>query len=431
MRRIKWGEADAGALLDALPFAGETIFMDAEEKVAPILDDVRSHGDAALCRYTKIYDFIDLAPERIAVPEDEIREALEAQSPEVMEALRLAAGRIRAFHEACLPQAIESTPAPGERFALRPIPLRRAGLYVPGGRGAYPSSVLMSAIPAAVAGVEEVIICTPPDREGNIAASVLAAASLTGVRRIFRAGGAQAIAAMAYGTETIGKVDKIVGPGNIFVAAAKRLVRDVADVDKDAGPSEVVVIIDDPARAEWAAADMIAQAEHDPAAMAVGVAIGKEAADMLDQEIEKQTAEAPRREVIKESLKGQGAIVEAANLEEAIEVAERLAPEHLELLIERPEEAAAKVRNAGAVFLGPWSPASFGDYLAGPNHILPTGGAARFASPLGVLDFIKWTSEVSLGKEAAARLSEPAARLADLEGFPAHARSLRLRGGKG
>ncbi|MEE8246716.1 MAG: histidinol dehydrogenase, partial [Alphaproteobacteria bacterium] len=336
--------------------------MDAEEKVAPILDDVRNYGDTALCRYTKIYDFVELAPERIAVPEEEIREALDAQPPEVIDALKLAAGRIRAFHEACLPKVIETAPAPGERLALRPIPLRRAGLYVPGGRGAYPSTVLMSAIPAAVAGVEEIVICSPPDGEGNIAPSVLAAASLTGVKRIFRAGGAQAIAAMAYGTATIEKVDKIVGPGNIFVAAAKRLVRDVADVDKDAGPSEVVVILDDPARAEWAAADMIAQAEHDPSAMAVGVAIGKEAADMLDREIERQTAEAARREVVEESLKGQGAIVEAATLEEAIEAAERLAPEHLELLIERPGEAAAKIRNAGAIFLGPWSPASFGDY---------------------------------------------------------------------
>lgn len=429
MKRIRWGDVNAAAELDALPFAGETMFKSAEERVRPILDNVRQHGDTALREYTKTFDFVDLSPEKVPVPEREMQEALESLTPDVRDALSLAADRIRAFHEACLPEIIEFAPMPGERFALRPIPLKRVGLYVPGGRAAYPSTVLMSAIPAKAAGVEEIVMCSPPNREGEIARSVLAAAALTGVKHVFRAGGAQAIAAMAYGTPTIAKVDKIVGPGNIFVAAAKRLVRDVADVDKDAGPSEVVVVLDDPGRAEWAAADLLAQAEHDPTAMAVGVAVGPEVADRLEAEVERQVATATRREIISDALKSQGAIVEVATREEALEVAERLAPEHLELMVERPGEAAAGIRNAGAILCGPWSAAPFGDYLAGPNHILPTGGAARFASPLGVLDFFKWSSVTELGPEAAARLTGPAAALADLEGFPAHARSLRLRSG--
>ncbi|MDP6366703.1 MAG: histidinol dehydrogenase [Nitrospinota bacterium] len=430
MRRIRWGDADAAASLEALPFAGETIFMGAEEKVAPILDGVRNHGDLALVQYTKTFDDVVISPDRIPVPEATLKEALGALPAEAREALELAAGRIRDFHEACLPQKTETRPAPGERFALRPIPLRRVGFYIPGGRGAYPSSVLMSAVPARVAGVEEIVMCSPPAGEdGEIASVVLAAAALAGVDRVFRVGGAQAIAAMAYGTESIGKVDKIVGPGNIFVAAAKRLVRDVADVDKDAGPSEVVVILDSPAHAEWAAADLIAQAEHDPSAMAAAVAIGGEAAGAVDESVARQVESAHRREVIEEALKGQGAIVEVSSCDEALEVAERLAPEHLELMIERPGEFAARVRSAGAILLGPWSGAPFGDYIAGPNHILPTGKAARFASPLGVLDFLKWSSEVELDSGAAARLAGPAARLAELEGFPAHARALRMRAG--
>lgn len=427
MRRIQWGEENAMSDLDKLPFAGEKVFKSAEEKVSPILDNVRHHGDIALKEYTKKFDFVDLDAEDISVPEREIQGALESLTSDVRDALLLAEERIRAFHEACLPKEIEFVPAPGERFILRPIQLERVGLYVPGGRAAYPSTVLMSAIPAKAAGVKEIIMCSPPNRKGAIARSVLAAAALSGVTRIFRVGGAQAIGAMAYGTITIAKVDKIVGPGNIFVSAAKRLVRNVTEVDKDAGPSEVVVVLDDSRHAEWAAADLLAQAEHDPAAMAVGVAVGTKVADQLEAEVERQVATALRREVISDALKDQGAIVEVATREEALAVADRLAPEHLELMVEHPGEAAAGIRNAGAILCGPWSAAPFGDYLAGPNHVLPTGKTARFASPLGVFDFLKWSSITELGPEAASRLAGPAAALADLEGFPAHARSLRLR----
>ncbi|MEK6710824.1 MAG: histidinol dehydrogenase, partial [Nitrospinota bacterium] len=295
------------------------------------------------------------------------------------------------------------------------------------GRAAYPSTVLMTALPARAAGVDEVILCTPSGKDGNLSGGVLAAALLAGVDRVFRAGGAQAIAAMAYGTATIPKVDKIAGPGNVYVSAAKRLVRGEVEVDKDAGPSEVVVLLDEPRWAAWAAADLLAQAEHDPGAMAVGVAVGRACADALAAEAEAQLASAQRREVIAQALARRGAIVEARTREEALEVAESLAPEHLEIFWENAEEWGLKVRNAGAVFCGPWSPVPLGDYIAGPNHVLPTGGSARWASPLGVLDFMKWSSQVALSPEAAARLAGPASVLADLEGLPAHARALRLR----
>ncbi|MEE9276774.1 MAG: histidinol dehydrogenase [bacterium] len=427
MKRIRLGEEGADAALDALAGSAEGALREAEEVARPIVEGVRDGGDAALLRYTKEFDGAALAAGEIEVPRAEWERAAETLPAEAREALALAAGRIRAFHEACLPRTIEFAPAPEERLSLAPIPLSRVGLYAPGGRAVYPSTVLMSAVPARAAGVEEIVLCTPPSAGGEAPPAVLAAAALAGVDRVFRAGGAQAVAAMAYGTETVPRVDKIVGPGNVYVSAAKRLVRGAVEVDKDAGPSEVVVILDDPARAEWAAADLLAQAEHDPGAMAVGVGIGPEAADALAAEIEAQSARAPRREVIERALAGRGAVLEARDREEALAAAERLAPEHLELLIERAGEAAGRIRNAGAIFCGPWSPAPMGDYIAGPNHVLPTGGAARYASPLGVHDFLKWTSRIELGPGAAARLAGPAAALADLEGLPAHARALRLR----
>ncbi len=355
--------------------------------------------------------------------------ALEALPPEALDALRLAEGRIRAFHQAQAPRSVTMEEAPGERLSLRPTPLARVGLYAPGGTAAYPSTVLMNAIPARVAGVGELVLCTPPDARGAVPAAVLAAASLVGADRIVRVGGAQAIAAMAYGTRSVPRVDKIAGPGNVYVAAAKRLVRADVEIDKEAGPSEVVVLLDDADLAEWAAADLLAQAEHDARAMAVGVCVGRSVADALDGEVARQLRLAERSGEVSRALESRGAIIEVASRAQALEVAEALAPEHLEILLERAEQAAEGIRRAGAVFCGPWSPAALGDYVAGPNHVLPTGGAARFASPLGVYDFIKWTSHVRFDSSAAARLAEPAARLAELEGLPAHARALRLRAG--
>jgi len=427
VRRIRWGAAGAEAALEALAAAGGGALAAAEEAVRPIVEAVRAEGDAALLRYTRELDGVSLEAGRLAVPPEEMEEALRALPAPLRDALALAAERIGAFHEAQRPSPVVTAPGPGERLALRPIPLRRVGLYVPGGRAAYPSTVLMGALPARAAGVAEIALCTPPGKDGRIPGAVLAAARLAGVGRVFRCGGAQAVAAMAFGTATLPRVDKIVGPGNVYVSAAKRLVRGAVEVDKDAGPSEVVVLLSEARWAAWAAADLLAQAEHDPGAMAVGVAVGAEVADALEGEVRAQLAREPRREAIEGTLARRGALVEARSREEALAVAERLAPEHLEILWEGAEAAAGRVRNAGAIFCGPWSPAPLGDYLAGTNHVLPTGGAARYASPLGVLDFLKWSSEVSLDAPAAARLAGPAAALAELEGLPAHARALRLR----
>ncbi len=431
MRRIRYGQKNFRAEIERLSLGGEEALTRVEEQVRAIVERVREGGDDALLSLTEEFDGVRLAPDGLLVEAEELARARDALPPATRAALELAAERIRAFHQAQIPRAVTTESAPGERLALRPSPLARVGLYAPGGTAAYPSTVLMNAIPARVAGVEELVLCTPPGADGAVPPAVLAAASLAGVARVVRAGGAQAVAAMAFGTRSVPRVDKIVGPGNVYVAAAKRLVRGRVEIDKEAGPSEIVVVVEDAALAEWAAADLLAQAEHDARAMAVGVCIGGGVADALAREVERGLRIAERREEIEQALANRGALVEVDSRAQALEVAEALAPEHLELLIENPEAAAREVRRAGAVFCGPWSPVPLGDYLAGPNHVLPTGGAARFASPLGVYDFIKWTSEVSFDAEAASRLAAPAALLAELEGLPGHARALRLRGAGG
>ena len=429
MRRFGYGAENFGAEIERLSLSGEDAFSRVEDDVRAIIERVRAGGDDALVELTKKFDGVSLDPESLVVGPEEMARALEALPPETLGALKLAEERIRAFHEAQVPRKITVEQTPGERLSLEPTALSSVGLYAPGGTAAYPSTVLMNAIPARVAGVGELVLCTPPGPNGEVPAAVLAAAHLAGLERVVRVGGAQAVAAMAYGTRSVPRVDKLVGPGNVYVSAAKRIVRGRVEIDKEAGPSEVVVLLDDAALAEWAAADLLAQAEHDAQAMAVGVCLGAEVADALKEEMESQLRIAVRSEEIAQALENRGAIIEVASREQALEVAEMLAPEHLEILMERAEEAARGIRNAGAVFCGPWSPVPLGDYIAGPNHVLPTGGAARFASPLGVYDFIKWTSKVCFDKDAAARLAEPAARLADLEGLPAHARALRLRRG--
>ncbi len=429
MRRFSYGEENFGAEIERLSLSGEDAFSRVEADVGAIIERVRAEGDDALVELTHKFDGVSLDPARLVVGQEEMARARDALPSETLDALRLAEERIRAFHEAQIPRKITIEEAPGEWLSLEPTALSSVGLYVPGGTAAYPSTVLMNAVPARVAGVGELVLCTPPGANGEVPAAVLAAASLAGLERVVRVGGAQAIAAMAYGTRSVPRVDKIVGPGNVYVAAAKRIVRGRVEIDKEAGPSEVVVLLDDEALAEWAAADLLAQAEHDARAMAVGVCLGAEVADALGREVERQLRSAERSEAIAQALENRGALIEVASREQALEVAEMLAPEHLEILMERAEEAARGIRHAGAVFCGPWSPVPLGDYIAGPNHVLPTGGAARFASPLGVYDFIKWTSKVCFDADAAARLTEPAARLADLEGLPAHARALRLRRG--
>jgi histidinol dehydrogenase len=387
-----------------------------EKAVRKILADVRKRGDAAVRAYTKKFD-------RVLPREFPISERLiEAIPAEQAEALRAAHERIRAFHERQLQKSWDFTDAEGTRLGQRLSPLERVGLYVPGGKAAYPSSVLMNAVPAKVAGVRELVMASP-----NPNPLVLAAAALAGVDRVVGIGGAQAIAALAYGTKSIPRVDKIVGPGNAYVAEAKRQVFGEVGIDMVAGPSEILVIADGSVAADWAAMDLFSQAEHDESAQAVLLSPKEEYLDAVAASIEKLLDEMPRRKVIEASLKARGALILTRDLEQACAVANRIAPEHIELLVADPEALAPKIRNAGAIFLGRWSSEAIGDYCAGPNHVLPTAGSARFSSPLGVYDFQKRTSIISISEASAVRLGKVSSVLAKGEGLTAHARAAEMR----
>ena len=387
-----------------------------QRAVRKILADVRKRGDAAVRDYTKKFDGV--APKQYAVSE----EFLEAIPAEQARALRAAHDRIRTFHEKQLQKSWEFTDADGTRLGQRLSPLERVGLYVPGGKAAYPSSVLMNAVPAKVAGVRELVMASP-----NPNALVLAAAALAGVDRVLGIGGAQAIAALAYGTKSIPRVDKIVGPGNAYVAEAKRQVFGEVGIDMVAGPSEILVIADGAAPADWIAMDLFSQAEHDESAQAILLSPDGSFLDAVGAAIQRLIVEMPRREVITASLKARGALILTRDLEEACAVANRIAPEHLELAVENPEPLIQEITNAGAIFLGRWSSEAIGDYCAGPNHVLPTAGTARFSSPLGVYDFQKRTSVIGVSQSGAARLGRIAMTLASGEGLTAHARAAEMR----
>jgi histidinol dehydrogenase len=351
-----------------------------------------------------------------------LRGALDVLSSPQREALRAAHGRIRAFHERQLQTSWDFREPDGTRLGQRVSALERIGLYVPGGKAAYPSSVLMNAVPAKVAGVRELVMVSP-----NPDPTVLAAAALAGVDRVLAIGGAHAIAALAYGTESIARVDKIVGPGNVYVAEAKRQVFGEVGIDMLAGPSEILVISDATAPADWLAMDLFSQAEHDEAAQAMLLSPDARHLDAVATSIDRLLAAMPRRDVIAESLAKRGALVHTRDLEEACAIANRIAPEHLELVVAEPERWLPRIANAGAIFLGRYSSEAIGDYCAGPNHVLPTAGSARFSSPLGVYDFQKRTSIIEVSRAAAVRLGRVAATLADAEGLPAHARAARMR----
>jgi len=387
-----------------------------QKAVRKILADVRKRGDAAVRAYTKKFDGI--APRQYAVSP----EFLKAISVEQAGALRTAHDRIRAFHEKQLQQSWEFTDGDGTRLGQKLSALARVGLYVPGGKAAYPSSVLMNAVPAKVAGVRELVMASP-----NPNALVLAAAALAGVDQVIGIGGAQAIAALAYGTKSIARVDKIVGPGNAYVAEAKRQVFGEVGIDMVAGPSEILVIADGSADPDWVAMDLFSQAEHDESAQAILLSPDERYLDAVGDSIEKLIREMPRRKIIEASLKARGALILTRDLEEACAVANRIAPEHLELAVENPESLVQKITNAGAIFLGRWSSEAIGDYCAGPNHVLPTAGTARFSSPLGVYDFQKRTSVIAVSKVAATKLGRVAATLAEGEGLSAHARAAQMR----
>jgi histidinol dehydrogenase len=405
------GESDAGV----------------DETVARIIGEVRRGGDRALLAMTRRFDGVRLGKHRLRVSAAELKAAHDALPAEDRRALELAARRIAQFHRRTLEKSFSYHDGSGMRLGQMVRPLGRVGIYVPGGMGAYPSSVLMNAIPARVAGVREIVMVSPASKDGD-RPGVLAAAVIAGVGEIYRIGGAQAIAALAYGTPTIRPVDKIVGPGNAYVQAAKRMVYGVTDIDKMAGPSEVLVIADAGARPDWVAADLIAQAEHGSGdEAAVLLTSSRTLAQDVAGAIERALADLPRAEAVRRALARRGAAVVVRNLTEAFELANRIAPEHLELEIDRAARWLAQVRAAGAVFLGANSPAPLGDYLAGPNHVLPTGGAARFASPLGAYDFLKRTSIIGASAAALRKLGPQAARLARMEGFEGHARAIEIR----
>ena len=400
--------------------------LTAAELVRRIVTDVREKGDSAVIEYTKLIDRVEYRPEDFLVSEAEYLEAERQADPQVLASLRRAAENVRRYHQEQKPNSWMSYREHGSILGQSVIPLDRVGIYVPGGTAAYPSSVIMNAVPAAVAGVSEIIMMVPP-KNGKINPYVLLAAREAGVDKIFKIGGAQAIAAMAFGTETIPRVDKITGPGNIFVTLAKKEVYGHCDIDMLAGPSEILIVADETADPVYTAADMLSQAEHDPLACSIVITDCAELAEKIAKEAELQLAKLPRQEIAKASLDRNGLIVIAEDIRQAIEFANVSAPEHMELLTREPFQLLPYVRHAGAVFLGAYSPEPLGDYFAGPNHVLPTGGTARYYSVLNVETFMKRTSIISYTQPALAAVSEDIIRLAETEGLDAHANAIRLR----
>jgi histidinol dehydrogenase len=399
---------------------------DVDVVVASIIEDVAQRGDAALIEYTRRFDGVDLAASGLRLTRSEIAESAAAASPETVAALRLAAERIEDFHRRQMPPPIDYVDALGVRLASRWRPLASAGLYIPGGTAAYPSSVLMNALPAKVAGVERLAI-TVPTPGGVLNPLVFAAAKMVGIDEIYRVGGAQAVAALAYGTATIAPVDKIVGPGNAYVAAAKRRVFGRVGIDMIAGPSEILVVADQRNNPEWIAADLLSQAEHDSASQAMLMTDDEAFAGAVEAAVERHLIRLPRARIARASWEAHGAILLVADWDEAAVLIDRIAPEHLELALDEADALAEKVQHAGAIFLGRHTPEAVGDYLGGPNHVLPTGRSARFASGLGVLDFIKRTSLLRCDEASLAALGPAAIRLAEAEGLEAHALSLSIR----
>jgi histidinol dehydrogenase len=402
------------------------ISEDVDQAVRAIIDDVVARGDAALIDQTRRFDGLDLTPQTLRVSDREIEGALGRCSREALDALDLARERIEAYHRAQRPEDFTHTDALGVTLGWRWTALESVGLYVPGGTASYPSSVLMNALPARVAGVARIVMTVPTPR-GETNPLVLAAARLAGVDEVYRVGGAQAVAALAYGTGTIAPVAKIVGPGNAYVAAAKRRVFGQVGIDMIAGPSEVLILADEGANPEWVAADLLAQAEHDPAAQSILVTDSAALADAVEAAVERQLRLLPREPIARASWTDFGAVILVGSLAEAVPLVDRLAPEHLEIETREPESLAARVRNAGSIFLGSHTPEAIGDYVGGPNHVLPTARSARFSSGLGVLDFMKRTSILKCDPEALRALGPAAIALGRSEGLEAHARSVAIR----
>ena len=402
-------------------------YAEYEKTVADILLNVKNNKDKAVFEYTKKFDGFDLCSQNIRVTEEEIEEAVALMDEEFLNVMEKSAANIRAYHDKQKRNSWFDAKEDGTILGQKVTPLEKVGIYVPGGKAAYPSSVLMNAIPAKVAGVDKIVMTTPCNKEGKVNPGTLAAAKVAGVDEIYKVGGAQAIAALAYGTESIPKVDKITGPGNIFVALAKKSVYGHVSIDSIAGPSEILVLADETANPRYVAADLLSQAEHDELASAILITTSRELAEEVSKQVDSFVSQLSRSEIMQKSLDNYGYILIADSMEEAIEAANEIASEHLEILTKNPFEVMTKIRNAGAIFLGEYSSEPLGDYFAGPNHILPTNGTAKFFSPLSVDDFVKKSSVICYSKEALQKVHKDIELFAKREGLTAHANSIAVR----
>lgn len=427
MRKVVLTKETTKDILDTLLKRSPNNYGKFEAAVSEILSSIREKGDEALFAYTKEFDKTEINAGNIRVTEEEIKEAYEKVEPALVEVIRKALVNIRKYHEKQLQNSWFTSKEDGTMLGQKITALNRVGVYVPGGKAVYPSSVLMNIVPAKVAGVSRIIMTTPPGKDGKVNPSTLVAANEAGADEIYKAGGAQAIGALAYGTESIPKVDKIVGPGNIFVALAKKAVYGYVSIDSVAGPSEILVLADETANPRFVAADLLSQAEHDELASAILITTSKELADKVEEEVNGFLKVLSRKEIISKSLENFGYILIAENMEEAIEAANAIASEHMEIVTANPFEVMMKVRNAGAIFIGEYSSEPLGDYFAGPNHVLPTNGTAKFFSPLSVDDFVKKSSIVYYSREALKEIHKDIIQFASSEQLTAHANSIAVR----
>jgi len=427
MRIVKLTKESAKNILEDLLKRSPNSYGEYEGRVADIIEQIRSGRDKALFSYTKQFDGADINEGNVRVTEEEIRQAYENVNPQLLEVIRKSLVNIRTYHEKQRQYSWFDSEESGIILGQKITPLKTVGVYVPGGKAVYPSSVLMNIVPAKVAGVDRIIMTTPPGKDGAVSASTLVAAKEAGADEVYKAGGAQAVAAMAFGTESIPKVDKIVGPGNIYVALAKKAVFGYVSIDSIAGPSEILVLADETANPTYVAADLLSQAEHDEMASAILITTSQTLAEQVSAETGRFLATLSRREIMEKSLENYGYILVADTLEDAIEAANEIASEHMEIVTKNPFEVMTKIRNAGAIFLGEYSSEPLGDYFAGPNHVLPTNGTAKFFSALSVDDFIKKSSIISYSREALEPVYKDIVRFAECEQLTAHANSVRIR----
>lgn len=427
MRTITLTKETTKDILENLLKRSPNHYGNYEAAVREILERVKEEGDSALFEYTKEFDKTEITAETIRVTEEEIKEAYEKTDPSLIDVIRKALVNIRSYHEKQKQNSWFTSSEEGTMLGQKVTPLQRVGVYVPGGKAVYPSSVLMNIVPAKTAGVDQIVMTTPPGKDGKVNPSTLVAAKEAGADEIYKAGGAQAIGALAYGTESIPKVDKIVGPGNIFVALAKKAVYGHVSIDSVAGPSEILVLADDSANPRFVAADLLSQAEHDELASAILITTSRELAEKVNREVEEFVRILSRREIIQKSLDNFGYILLADTMEDAIDAANAIASEHMEIVTKNPFEVMMKVRNAGAIFIGEYSSEPLGDYFAGPNHVLPTNGTAKFFSPLSVDDFVKKSSIVYYSREALKKIHKDIEQFASSEQLTAHANSIAVR----